>query len=105
MNKETLTLTDAAEYLNTSPETVESLISCAEIPAGKIGKAYVLHIDDLRDYLRREIARQTAERAELARKVASGDMPRTERPAVMTAGGEARARRRKEPPSLRVAAQ
>ena len=102
---ETMTLEESSEYLKTSLTTVQALIDAGEIPAGRIGKAFVLHLDDLRDYLRREIQRQTAERRDLARKVASGDMPRAERPAVMTAGGEARARRRKEPPSLRVAAQ
>ena len=102
--KETYNLDEAADYLVTSTSTVERLIALGEIPAGKIGKAYVIHLDDLRGYLRAEIARQTAERCEHARKIADGLMPPSERPAVKTAGGEAAARngRRLKVPSLEV---
>ena len=38
MTKETLSLNEAAEYLNTSPDTLEELVDVGAIPAGKIGK-------------------------------------------------------------------
>lgn len=104
MMKETLSLTEAAEYLNVSPETLEDLVCVGNVPAGKIGKAYVFHIDHLREYLRAEIERQNAERREHARKIAAGEMARSERPSVKTASGAARARygRRNKLPSLEV---
>lgn len=105
MIKETLSLTEAAEYLNTSSETLEELVDVGNLPAGKIGKAYVFHLEHLRDYLRAEIERQTAERREYARKIAAGQMTRSERPAVKTASGEAKSRygRRNKLPNLDVA--
>lgn len=104
--KETLSLMEAADYLNTSTETLEELIDAGALPAGKIGKAFVLYIEDLRDYLRAEIVRQTAERREYARKITAGDMARSERPAVKTASGAVRARhgRRNKIPDLGVTA-
>ena len=106
MTKETLTLNEAAEYLNTSPDTLEELVDVGAIPAGKIGKAYVFHIEHLREYLRAEIERQTSERREYARRIAAGEMARSERPAVKTASGAAKSRygRRGRLPSLEVAA-
>lgn len=100
--KETLTLTEAAEYLNTSQETLEELIDVGSIPAGKIGKAYVFHLEHLREYIRAEIERQTAERRENARKVAAGQMARSERPTVKTARSAAKSRygRRNQLPNL-----
>lgn len=100
--KETLSILEAAEYLNTSTETVEELVDTGLLAAGRIGKSYVFHIDHLREYLRTEIERQTAERREHTKKVAAGEMARAERPAVKTASGAARARygRRNKPPSL-----
>ena len=100
--KETYSTTEAAEYLNTSVTSLEELISAGELPAAKIGKAYVLHVAALRDYLRTETERQTAERREHARRVAAGEMARSERPSVKTATGAARARygRRGKLPAL-----
>lgn len=102
--KETYSITEAAEYLNTSSETVEELIDLGLIPAGRIGKAYVLHITDLREYLRAEIERQTAERREHAKLIASGRLTRSERPTVKTGSGSARTKygRRNKLPSLEV---
>jgi excisionase family DNA binding protein len=102
--KETFTREEAAEYLITELNTLDAMIEAGELPAGRIGKAYVLHLDDLRDFLRREIVRQTAERAELARKVASGAMPRSERPRVKSAGAVTRGRPRGEKPDLGASA-
>jgi excisionase family DNA binding protein len=102
VTKETFTLTEAAEYLNTSTETLEELIDTGAMPAGRIGKAYVLHIADLREYLRAEIERQTAERRDYARRIAAGQMARSERPAIKTASGAARTKygRRNKLPAL-----
>ncbi len=104
MTKETLSLTEASEYLNTSVSTLEELVDVGSVPAAKIGKAYVFHIEHLREYLRAEIERQTAERRENARKVVAGEMARSERPAVKTAGAAAKSRygRRGKLPSLDV---
>lgn len=106
MMKETYSLAEAADYLNASTATVEELVDSGLLHAGKIGKALVFHIEDLRTFLRAEIERQTAERREYARKIAAGEMTRDSRPAVKTASGEARSRygRRGRPPSLEVAA-
>jgi excisionase family DNA binding protein len=102
VTKETYSLTESAEYLNTSTETLEELIDTGTIPAGRIGKAYVLHIADLREYLRAEIERQTAERRDYARRIAAGELARSERPAVKTASGAVKARfgRRSKLPAL-----
>lgn len=104
--KETYSLAEAAEYLNTSTATVEELVDTGLLSAGKIGKALVFHIDDLRGFLRAEIERQTAERREYARKIASGEMTRDARPAVQTANSAAKARygRRGRLPDLGAAA-
>jgi excisionase family DNA binding protein len=104
--KETYSLAEAAEYLNTSTATVEELVDTGLLSAGKIGKALVFHIDDLRAFLRAEIERQTAERREYARKIAAGEMTRDARPAVQTANGAANARygRRGRLPDLGAAA-
>lgn len=102
MTKETFSLTESAEYLNTSAETLEELIDTGAIPAGRIGKAYVLHIADLREYLRAEIERQTAERRDYAKRIAAGEMARSQRPAIKTGSGAARAKygRRNKLPEL-----
>lgn len=104
--KETYSLAEAAEYLNTSTATVEELVDTGLLSAGKIGKALVFHIDDLRAFLRAEIERQTAERREYARKIADGEMTRDARPAVKTASSAAKARygRRGRLPDLSAAA-
>lgn len=100
--KETYSTTEAAEYLNTSVTSLEELIATGELPAAKIGKAYVLLGAALRDYLRAETERQTAERRENARRVAAGELARSEQPSVMTATGAARSRygRRGKLPAL-----
>lgn len=103
--KETLNIVEAAEYLNASTETVEELVDCGLIHAAKVGKSLVFHLEYLREFLRREIERQTAERRDSARKIAAGEMSRSERPAVLTASGNAKSRvgrRGKGIPSLAV---
>jgi excisionase family DNA binding protein len=102
--KETLNMVEAAEYLGASADIVEALIGAGKLPAGRIGRAYVMHLDDLRNYLRDEIARQTAERAEIANKIATGAMPKSERPRVKSAGAAVRGRPRNEKPNLGASA-
>lgn len=106
--RETFSVIEAAEYLNTSTDTVEELVDSGVLQAGKIGKALVFHIDDLRAFLRAEIERQTAERRQHTRMIAAGEMSRSERPAVKTASGQARSRtgrRGRGVPSLDVSGQ
>ena len=43
----------------------------------------MLHIPDLREYLRAEIERQTAERRDYARRIAAGQMARSERSGIV----------------------
>jgi len=50
----------AAEFLNISPDTMRDLASTGTVPGAKIGKAWVFADEDLAEYLRNEIRKQTA---------------------------------------------
>jgi excisionase family DNA binding protein len=62
MNHYTLDIHGAAAMMNIHPETVLDLISKGVLPAGKVGRAYVLLTKDVLAYVERVIAQQTAER-------------------------------------------
>ena len=65
--KLTYNFEDAAAYLNTSESTLSDLLINAEIPAAKIGQSWVIRAENLDEYLRKEVERQTLERIELIR--------------------------------------
>jgi excisionase family DNA binding protein len=52
----------AAEFLNVSTCTMKELAGAGTIPGAKIGKGWVFTDEDLGEYLRGEIRKQTAER-------------------------------------------
>ena len=61
MNNYTLDIHGAAAMMNIHPETVLVLINKGLLPAGKVGRAYVLLTKDVLAYVERVIAQQTAE--------------------------------------------
>jgi len=83
--KKTLTFDEACEYLNTSTGTLTDLIAVGEVPAGKIGKRFVLRESDLDAYLAEQISAQTEARRQA---FLSGKQVK-----VQTAAGAVRARK------------
>lgn len=61
-NKLTCSVKEAAEILNVHTSTVEKLIAAGTIPAGRIGRAYVMRTSDIERYAEKIILDQTAER-------------------------------------------
>lgn len=57
-----LDLKEAAEILKVHENTVMELVGNGMIPGAKIGRAWVFIDEDLFDYLRKEIVRQSAAR-------------------------------------------
>lgn len=74
MNNETLDVPGAAALMNIHPETALLLIGRGVLPAGKVGRAYVLLKKDVMAYVERVIAQQTA-----ARMGGGGGGPRPKR--------------------------
>lgn len=66
----TVGVKEAAEILRVHPKTVEELIGNGQIPAGKVGRAWVMMTRDVLAYVERVIIAQTAERL-----VATGRSP------------------------------
>ena len=60
--KPTMSTTEAAETMNVHPKTVEDLIHAGVLPAGKVGRAWVLKTSDVLKHVDQEIQRQTADR-------------------------------------------
>lgn len=58
----TVNIHEAAELMKVHPKTVLALIAAGAIPAGFIGRAYVMMTKDVLDYVEEQIIRQTAER-------------------------------------------
>lgn len=58
----TLSVPEASDLLNVHPNTVFKLIDSGELPAAKIGRAYVMLYKDVMDYVERLVIRQTSER-------------------------------------------
>ncbi len=58
----TVDVEQAAELMKVHPKTVKDLISSGALPAGKIGRAYVLMTKDVMNYIEHMIVKQTAER-------------------------------------------
>ena len=62
MQSSTLTLHQAADLMNVHINTVTKLIISGDLPAAKIGRAYVILYKDAMDYIERMVIRQTAQR-------------------------------------------
>lgn len=58
----TLDINEAGKLMNVHPKTVLDLINNGTLPAGKIGRAYVLLTRDVMNHIEQIIVRQTAER-------------------------------------------
>ena len=58
----TLSISEAAEVLKVHENTVAELVGTGAIPAAKIGRAWVFIDDDLFDFVRKEIFRQSTAR-------------------------------------------
>ncbi|MGY2489285.1 helix-turn-helix domain-containing protein [Cupriavidus sp. CP313] len=58
----TVGILGAAEILHVHPKTVEDLIRSGAIPAGKVGRAWVMMTRDVLDYAEKLIIFQTADR-------------------------------------------
>lgn len=95
---DTLDITEAAELLKVSTETVREMASSGQLIGAKIGVAWVFIKDDLMDYLRRETRRQTNER--LARTRGELADTGTVKTAVTNGGSRQHSRRRKGLPDL-----
>jgi excisionase family DNA binding protein len=71
----TVGLTGAAEILHVHPKTVEDLIRAGTIPAGKVGRSWVMMTRDVLAYAEKLIVAQTAERLVAARRRATKARP------------------------------
>lgn len=58
----TLNVKTAAEVLQVHPNTVEKLIASCDLPAARVGRAYVILTKDVMAYIENQVCRQTAER-------------------------------------------
>lgn len=58
----TVGIREAAEILHVHPKSVEDLIRNGQIPAGKVGRAWVMMTRDVLAYVEMVIIAQTAER-------------------------------------------
>lgn len=67
----TLDLTGAAKRMYVHENTVVRLITAGEIPAAKIGRAWVMREADIDDYVQRQIDLQTASRMGLSSPAAA----------------------------------
>lgn len=75
---ETLTIHTAGDLMNVHPQTVLDLIANGTLPAGKIGRAYILLKKDVLAHIERVIVKQTSERLGISR---SSQLIRQIRPA------------------------
>lgn len=62
MTPPTLNVKTAAEVLQVHPNTVEKLIGSCQLPAARVGRAYVILTKDVMAYIENQVCRQTAER-------------------------------------------
>ena len=58
----TMGLAEAADTLHIHPHSLEKLIRAGDIPAGKVGRAYLLMTRDVVAYAEKIVLAQTAER-------------------------------------------
>lgn len=59
---DTVDINGAADLLKIHPKTVLDLIGTGELPAAKVGRAYVMLTRDILEHIQNAIYNQTAER-------------------------------------------
>lgn len=64
----TCSVKEAADILKVHTSTVEKLIAAGTLPAGRIGRAYVMRTSDVERYAEKVIIDQTAERLTKGRR-------------------------------------
>lgn len=64
----TMSLDEAAQTLKIHPHTLEKMIRAGDIPAGRLGRAYVLMTRDVLAFAENVILKQTADRLVAAGK-------------------------------------
>lgn len=62
MTEPTVDIRDAAKMMKIHPKTVLDKINSGELPAAKMGRAYVMLTQDVLNLIEQQIVRQTAER-------------------------------------------
>ena len=62
MTKPTLNVNEAADILHVHPKTVEDLIRDGALPAGKVGRSWVMMTKDVLAHAEKVIMAQTADR-------------------------------------------
>jgi len=62
MDGATVNITEAAEILKVHPNRLYELIDAGDIPAARIGRAWVMMRDDVLKYVRQRIAHETKTR-------------------------------------------
>ena len=62
MNSLTVDIQGAADLMKVHPKTVQDKIASGELRAARVGRAYVLMVRDVMDYIERTIMEQTAAR-------------------------------------------
>lgn len=65
----TLSVPQAAEVLKVHPKTVLDMINAGQLPAAKIGRAYVMMEKDVLDHIENQIIMQTAQRMRSPQRV------------------------------------
>ncbi|WP_246610360.1 helix-turn-helix domain-containing protein [Comamonas fluminis] len=67
----TCSVKEAAEILKVHASTIEKLIATGDLPAGRIGRAYVMRTADVERYAEKVILDQTAARLTKGHRPAS----------------------------------
>lgn len=67
-NRITCSVKEAAEILKVHKSTIEKLIASGDLPAGRIGRSYVMRTADVERYAEKVILDQTADRLTKGRR-------------------------------------
>jgi excisionase family DNA binding protein len=62
MTSVTMDLQEAADTLKVHPHTMEKIIRAGDIPAGKVGRSYLMMTRDVLAFAEKTILQQTADR-------------------------------------------
>lgn len=85
----TMGLAEAADTLHIHPHSLEKLIRAGDIPAGKVGRAYLLMTRDVVAYAEKIVLAQTAERLSKITKVTKAPATSRRRAGSRTASASA----------------
>lgn len=83
----TMGLAEAADTLHIHPHSLEKLIRAGDIPAGKVGRAYLLMTRDVVAYAEKIVLAQTAERLSKITKAPATSRRRAGSRTASTSGG------------------